>query len=83
MGLVQYLFIEGGAQTARAFIAADLVDCLVIYRAPLEIGPGVPALPELALAALSSGQSRWRITDRRPLGNDVMEVYERTPCSPE
>lgn len=83
MVLVQYLFIEGGAQTARAFIAANLVDCLTIYRAPLEIGPGVPALPELALAALASGQSRWRITDRRPLGNDTLEVYEAKPCSPE
>ena len=40
----QYLYIEGGAQTAASFLAADLVDRLEIYRAPIVIGGGMPAV---------------------------------------
>ena len=83
MGHVQYLFVEGGAETARAFLDAGLVDRLVIYRAPFAIGPGVPALPRFALAALETPGGHWRLDDRRPLGNDMLEVYTPAPCSPE
>ncbi len=82
MADVQYLFVEGGAETARAFVEAGLADSLVIYRAPFNIGPGVPALPEFAFAALESNPA-WRQIDSRPLGNDTLEVYEPVPCSPE
>lgn len=82
MADVQYLFVEGGAETARAFLEAGLVDSLVIYRAPFDIGPGVPALPEFALAALEANPA-WRRIDSRPLGKDTLEVYEPLPCSPE
>ena len=70
---VQYLFIEGGAETAQAFIDAGLVDSLLIYRAPVEIGNGVPALPALAQQAMAG----WRLEDSRPLGKDTLEVYTR------
>jgi len=79
MADVQYLFVEGGAQTARAFIAADLVDSLVIYRAPVTVGGNAPALPELALAAMAG----WRLEDSRALGKDTLEVYSPVTCSPE
>jgi diaminohydroxyphosphoribosylaminopyrimidine deaminase / 5-amino-6-(5-phosphoribosylamino)uracil reductase len=75
---VQYLFVEGGAETARAFLAAGLVDQLVIYRAPVTVGGGAPCMPEF-IAPLSG----WQQLDSRQLGNDVLEVYERNPCSPE
>ncbi len=68
---VQYLFVEGGAEAARAFIAAGLVDSLLIYRAPITIGGGVLALPELAKGAMSG----WRLDDSRTLGKDTLEVY--------
>ncbi len=80
MADVQYLFVEAGAQTARAFLSAGLVDRLLIYRAPFEIGPGVPALPELAAAAIAAP---WHLIDSRTLGSDSLEVYETKPCSPE
>jgi diaminohydroxyphosphoribosylaminopyrimidine deaminase / 5-amino-6-(5-phosphoribosylamino)uracil reductase len=80
MADVQYLFVEGGAQTARAFLSAGLVDRLLIYRAPFEIGPGAPILPELATGAISAP---WHLIDNRPLGSDTLEVYEAQPCSPE
>jgi diaminohydroxyphosphoribosylaminopyrimidine deaminase/5-amino-6-(5-phosphoribosylamino)uracil reductase len=80
---VQYLLVEGGAQTAATFLAADLVDRLLIYRAPIVIGSGKPAVGDLGLGDLASAHGRWRETDSRRLGNDRLDVYERTRCSPE
>ena len=74
---VQYLFVEGGAETAAAFLKADLVDRLLIYRAPILIGGGKPGLADLGLAHLAGAHGRWSCADRRPLGSDLLEVYER------
>lgn len=74
----QSLFIEGGAGAAAAFLAADLVDRLLIYRAPLVIGGGRPGIADIGLTSLAAAHGRWRIVDRRTLGSDTLEVYERT-----
>lgn len=78
----QYLYVEGGAATAAAFLAADLVDRLMIYRAPILIGGGRPGIADIGLTALPDAHGRWRQTDARRLGNDRLDVYDRTPCSP-
>lgn len=80
---VQYLFVEGGAATAAAFLKADLVDRLLIYRAPIVIGGGLPGIGDLGLTALGEAHGRWQLTERRQLGSDLFESYTRTPCSPE
>jgi diaminohydroxyphosphoribosylaminopyrimidine deaminase/5-amino-6-(5-phosphoribosylamino)uracil reductase len=67
---VQYLLVEGGAQTADAFLSAGLVDRLLLYRAPVEFGDGIPAFDN----GLPEG---FRLADRRQLGSDTLEVYER------
>lgn len=74
---VDHLFVEGGAQTASAFLRADLVDRLLLYRAPILIGAGKPALGDIGLARLIDAHGRWRLTDSRMLGSDRLEVYER------
>lgn len=74
----QTLFVEGGAKTAAAFLAADLVDRLLIYRAPILLGAGMPSLADIGLTSLAQAHGRWRLTDRRNLGNDSLEVYQRT-----
>jgi len=73
----QYLLVEGGAQTAAAFLKADLVDRLAIYRAPILIGAGKPGLADLGLATLADAHARWTLAERRSLGSDGLEVYER------
>ena len=83
MADVHYLFVEGGAQTAAAFLKADLVDRLLIYRAPLVIGSGMPGIGDLGLTSLGDAHGKWRMADRRQLGSDSLERYERFPCSPE
>ena len=74
---VDHLLVEGGAATAAAFVAADLVDRLLLYRAPILIGGGRPALADIGLASLADAHGRWRLADARALGSDRIEVYER------
>jgi len=71
------LLVEGGAGAAAAFLAADLVDRLLLYRAPILIGGGRPALGEIGLPSLADAHGRWRRLDRRMLGEDSLEVYAR------
>ena len=72
-----FLMVEGGARTASAFIAADLVDRLLLYRAPILIGAGTAALGDIGLQSLADAHGCWRLRDARMLGPDRMELYER------
>lgn len=74
---VDHLLVEGGAGAAAAFLKADLVDRLLLYRAPILIGEGRAAIGDLGLADLAEAHGRWRLADRRSLGSDALEVYER------
>ena len=74
---VNDLLVEGGADTASAFLAADLVDRLLLYRAPILIGAGKPGIGDIGLTALPDAHGRWRLADSRTLGRDRLEVYER------
>lgn len=73
----QYLLIEGGAGAAAAFLAADRVDRLLLYRAPIIIGGGRPGIGDIGLAALGEAHGRWQLADRRRLGSDLLDVYDR------
>ena len=73
-----HLLIEGGARTASTFLAADLVDRLLLYRAPILLSGGLPALRDIGMTALPDAHGRWRLHDARQLGADRLEVYERT-----
>lgn len=73
----QWLMVEGGAATAAAFVKADLVDRLLIYRAPIIIGEGLSALGDIGLTDLADAHGRWQLSDTRMLGNDRMESYHR------
>ncbi|MEK9210600.1 bifunctional diaminohydroxyphosphoribosylaminopyrimidine deaminase/5-amino-6-(5-phosphoribosylamino)uracil reductase RibD [Sphingomonas sp. 2378] len=74
---VDRLMVEGGAKTASAFLAGDLVDRLLLYRAPILIGEGRAALGDIGLEMLADAHGRWTLTDSRMLGSDRLEVYER------
>jgi diaminohydroxyphosphoribosylaminopyrimidine deaminase/5-amino-6-(5-phosphoribosylamino)uracil reductase len=74
---VQYLLVEGGAATAAAFLAAGLVDRLLLYRAPILIGGGLPALGDIGLPSLADAHRQWHLTDRRHFAPDTLEIYDR------
>lgn len=82
MADVQYLFVEGGASAAAAFLRAGLVDRLLVYRAPVLIGGGLPALGDIGLSRLADTHDRWQLAERRTLGSDTFEAYEAIPCLP-
>lgn len=73
-----YLYVEGGAQTAASFLAADLVDEVHVYRASIIIGDGLRAVEALGLADLANAHGRWQLDARRTLGSDTFEAYWRT-----
>lgn len=73
---VDHLLVEGGAATAAAFLRADLVDRLLLYRAPILIGNGLASVGDIGLSDLNQAHGRWRLIDERRLGADGLEVYE-------
>ncbi len=71
------LFVEGGGQVAASLLAADLVDRLEWFRAPIVLGdegrPGVGAFVLKDLAAAP----RFRRVSVEAVGDDLWERYER------
>ena len=74
---VNDLLVEGGSATATAFLAADLVDRILLYRAPIIIGEGRSSVGYIGLDAIADAHGRWQPQDGRALGIDRLEVYER------
>lgn len=70
------LLVEGGALTASAFLKDDLVDRLLLYRAPILIGAGKACLGDIGLGSLEEAHGKWRLVDARQLGKDRLEVYD-------
>ena len=74
---VNDLLVEGGSATATAFLGADLVDRILIYRAPILVGEGKSSFGYIGLDAIADAHGRWRASDGASLGIDRLEVYER------
>jgi diaminohydroxyphosphoribosylaminopyrimidine deaminase/5-amino-6-(5-phosphoribosylamino)uracil reductase len=74
---VNDLLVEGGSATATAFLSADLVDRILIYRAPILVGEGKSSVGYIGLDAIADAHGRWRAGDASALGIDRLEVYER------
>jgi diaminohydroxyphosphoribosylaminopyrimidine deaminase/5-amino-6-(5-phosphoribosylamino)uracil reductase len=72
-----FVLAEGGAGLAASLVAADLVDRLLLYRAPILLG-GRPALNGIGLPDLASAHGRWVAQPVIALGADRVETYMRT-----
>jgi diaminohydroxyphosphoribosylaminopyrimidine deaminase/5-amino-6-(5-phosphoribosylamino)uracil reductase len=71
------LLVEGGGQLAGALLEAGLVDRYYWLQAPMWLGEGgVPGLAGLPTRALDQAE-RWRVVERRPLGDDTLLVLDR------
>ncbi len=71
------VYAEGGAEVAASLVGADLIDEVVIFRAPVVVGPnGVRALGGTALSALERSP-RYRLIETTAVGKDVMRRYVR------
>jgi diaminohydroxyphosphoribosylaminopyrimidine deaminase / 5-amino-6-(5-phosphoribosylamino)uracil reductase len=71
------LLVEGGGELASALLRAGSVDRYYWIQAPLWLGEGaVPAIAGLPGRSLDQAE-RWRVVDRRPLGEDTLLVVDR------
>lgn len=74
---VTSLLVEGGGRLAGALLAEGLVDRYYWVQTPLWLGAGaVPAVAGLPTIPLDKA-ARWRVTDRRALGDDTLLVLDR------
>ncbi len=72
------LLVEGGARIAATVVGQGLADEVVLFRAPVVIGPdGVRALAGGALSAIERSP-RYRIVEDASLGEDRLIRFERT-----
>jgi diaminohydroxyphosphoribosylaminopyrimidine deaminase / 5-amino-6-(5-phosphoribosylamino)uracil reductase len=71
------LLLEAGPILTSAFLAADLVDEVALFRSPVSIGAdGIDALDGLPLSALTQSP-RLRQVGSEVLREDVLETFER------
>ena len=71
------MLVEGGGRLAGGLLAAGLVDRYYWIQTPLWLGVGaIPAVAGLPGTRLADAQ-RWRVTDRRALGEDTLLVVDR------
>ncbi len=70
------ILIEAGPRLAGSFIAAGVVDELVLYQAPTLLGSQALPLFDLAVATMSE-QLRWQIIDQRQVGDDLRSILRR------
>lgn len=68
---VRSLLLEGGPTLAKAFLAARVVDRVVIFRSPRRLGPGA-----IAAFADASFLDRFSVLERRQFGADEMTIYD-------
>lgn len=73
---INRILCEGGGRLAAGLLAEDRVDRLVLLRAPIMIGEG-KGLEGHVVADLAAAHGRWRLEERRPLGQDLLEVFDR------
>ncbi|MBT2587867.1 bifunctional diaminohydroxyphosphoribosylaminopyrimidine deaminase/5-amino-6-(5-phosphoribosylamino)uracil reductase RibD [Arthrobacter sp. ISL-95] len=79
---VRHLMVEGGSSILSTFLAAELVDELIVYLAPTLLGSGTPALNDLGITTLEEAQ-HWSWDEAgggavRILGNDL-RLHLRSP----
>ena len=69
--------IEGGGQVAASFLAADVVDAIEWFRAPVVLGgDGRPAIADMGVTTLAAAPRFERVAVEE-LGSDLWERYVR------
>jgi diaminohydroxyphosphoribosylaminopyrimidine deaminase/5-amino-6-(5-phosphoribosylamino)uracil reductase len=65
------VLVEAGARLAGAFLGAGLVDELVVYLAPILLGPDAAPLAQLPMLERLAGARRFVYQDVRQVGTDL------------
>ncbi len=72
---VRSLLLEGGPRLAGSFLAAAVVNRVVIFQAPVILGAGAKLAFAFAPPAAVSTARHLPVIDRRAVGDDMMTVY--------
>jgi diaminohydroxyphosphoribosylaminopyrimidine deaminase/5-amino-6-(5-phosphoribosylamino)uracil reductase len=72
---VRSLLVEGGARLAGTLLERALVHRLIIFQAPVLLGAGALAAFAYAPSMVIGDAPRFRVLERRALGDDTMTVY--------
>ena len=72
---IQSLLVEGGATLASAVLAENLVHRLVIFQAPVTLGPAALHAFDGARPGVLRALELYPIVERKQLGPDVMTTY--------
>lgn len=70
---IQTVFVEGGPTLASAFIAADLVDRVLAYVAPVLLGGRRVALTDVGVSSIGDAH-RLSVDEWVPLGADLLAI---------
>lgn len=83
---IRSLLVEGGPRLAGGLLRDGLVDRLVIFRSPVQLGPDAPNAFAFAPDGFAAhlGDERHRVVDERRFGDDTMTTFalHEVPCSP-
>ncbi|HEU4641670.1 MAG TPA: bifunctional diaminohydroxyphosphoribosylaminopyrimidine deaminase/5-amino-6-(5-phosphoribosylamino)uracil reductase RibD [Gemmatimonadaceae bacterium] len=74
-GGIRSLLVEGGARVAGALLSGALVHRLIIFQGPVLLGAGALGAFAYAPGVSLAEAPRWRVLERRALGDDAMTVY--------
>lgn len=75
---LESVFFEGGGRIGTSLLAADLVDWLHMFHAPILLGDeGVPAFPGMDPEASSAVRGAWRRVRAVTFDDDVLMEYRR------
>lgn len=82
---IDHAMIEGGASIATAFLAADLIDEIWLYQAPMMLGGGRSAVGDLGIQTLADAR-RYRLDESGGdallrLGPDIALHLEPLPAA--
>jgi diaminohydroxyphosphoribosylaminopyrimidine deaminase/5-amino-6-(5-phosphoribosylamino)uracil reductase len=82
---IRSVLVEGGAGLAGALLTDDLVDRVIIFQSPIELGSGALGAFEQAPPGFAAALERRPIIERRSLGDNIMTTYalHEIPCSPD
>ena len=75
---VRHVLLEGGPSLAAAWLAADVVDRLIWFVAPVIVGEGRAAIGDFGIRTLADAR-RWQVVDVGQCGQDARIVAVPLP----
>jgi diaminohydroxyphosphoribosylaminopyrimidine deaminase/5-amino-6-(5-phosphoribosylamino)uracil reductase len=69
---IEHVLVEGGPTITTAFLAADLVDSLLVHQAPVSFGTGKPSVGDLGITTLAAARRFVLDTPPEQCGDDIV-----------